>query len=342
MTAQEYADLKENRDAFAGECKEHVDRYKDDLAAAKDGLGLFLDTQPAARLRCGKYVTLKRSESRKKALTADRIRDAISDHINKEYLKSLAADHLHDPEHNIVVHGLEDALVEVNTTVTFTPQIVVSCPKDLPDGKYVIDAPESVEALCEQMMRAQDNIKKTNKHRKDGKAQCEPTMVELQQRVEQVYEAVVPKTKGSEPPPTVVLEPPPLVGDVEEPVQLPALPLGDSVPVPQSAGSKASKKRKAAAPVIKATVQGLERPVKIQKKEYKAKGSAKPAPVTIEDFVDEFGFVIEQEFPTISSFVKHKAKAAKRAVEVFEAMVEQRKNDTPAPAKERRIHISAK
>lgn len=312
--SQDFTVIKDKQTAFEEECKDLEAKFKDEVEEAKSALVLFLEANPSARLSNGKFLRLHENTS-KLALNSERILEAVG-RVTKSCITNQKelGEKVTDTE--LLVRAIETELEAECKSVSKTPRINNNAPKDLPKGVFTVNAPGPVDDLAVQLDKAQDNIKKIKKHKKDGKAQCAPKLGQYEAEAAKLMATVAP---GNEPV-TVKLEPPPkLLGDGGNLEALPGLPLGGNV-----VANKKNTKRKASNE-IKATVEGLERPIKIQRK-LKKPPSARVKKVTIEEFVDELGFVIDKDYPSIQVFLSKRKEVAARAVQVFEAMTSDRKD----------------
>jgi hypothetical protein len=316
--AQAYKETKDAEKEFVEGCKEWDSKIKADQEAIKSQLGVFLEAHPSAKLKSGKYLSIKTSVSTKQ-LNADRVREGFMK-VDQSTAKTCQKARPGASAAVCICAAVELKLNEVCSTTTKTPQVVSGAPKDLPKGVFTVTAPAEVEKLCNQLKESQDQIKVISAHKKTGKQQCAPLLAAEQDAVSLVLDQLAPPDKSV--PVEIRMIPEPSLKVDGDSVELPELPLGeDSAPI--MVEKKGNKKRKVA--VFEAVVKGLDTAIKIKRKPKKASNPTRK--ITVADFVCELQRRLEEDNVTIAMFFNNQQKMSEEAVQLLEDM-------TPTPLDE--------
>jgi hypothetical protein len=202
--AEEYVKAADHKAAFETECSDIEKKYKEEVKAARQGLALYLGTQPSARLPDGRFLKIKYTTS-KVAVNAKRIHEALHAVKSESVARAAAKGAVED---GAVVAAVIDALEEACKSTSEAPEISSTGPGELPDGKFTVKAPRPVVLLCKQLDNAQAALKKIRQHKRSGRKRCSDVMDTLHSRVEDAYSVVtgvINATAPSAPPPPPVL-----------------------------------------------------------------------------------------------------------------------------------------
>lgn len=314
--AKSYQHTKNAEKQFVEKCKDMEEQIKQNEEAAKSQLSVFLKEYPSAKLRNGKYLTLKTSVS-KKRLNPDHVREGVMS-VDKNDMKTFQNSNPNANQTECIAAVVEEKLKGLCSTVTHTPRIVSGAPKNLPKGTFTVSAPMEIEDLCAQLKDTQEKLKTVREHKKTGKKQCTPALDEQQDAVSRLLDSIAPVVDPASSAVEIRLVPAPSLEMDGNAVDLPELPMGDDAPV--MVEKKGNKKRKA--PVFEAVVKGLEKPIKIKRKQKQAKGQGNTSTaVEVEDFAYAFEKWLAEQHVTINKFFKDQSVYCEHAVEVFQSMI---------------------